>query len=74
MEKPVRYSTITCPNCGHRTTEKMPNDACQYFYTCKGCRALLRPKTGDCCVFCSYADVPCPPRQLEPLAEDCHPG
>jgi uncharacterized protein (DUF4415 family) len=25
--------------------------------------ALLKPKPGDCCVFCSYGDVPCPPIQ-----------
>jgi hypothetical protein len=24
---------------------------------------LLRPKTGDCCVFCSYGDMKCPPMQ-----------
>jgi len=41
----------------------MPVDACQYFYNCKGCGALLRPKDGDCCVYCSYGSVPCPPIQ-----------
>ncbi|NJO36616.1 MAG: hypothetical protein HC871_02085 [Rhizobiales bacterium] len=56
-------STITCPKCGHRETETMPTDACQWFYDCKGCRALLRPKPGDCCVYCSYGTVPCPPIQ-----------
>lgn len=56
-------STITCPACGHRATERMPADACQFFYDCQGCGALLRPKPGDCCVFCSYGTVPCPPVQ-----------
>ena len=46
-------SIITCPDCGHRQTETMPTDACQFFYDCRGCGALLRPKPGDCCVFCS---------------------
>jgi hypothetical protein len=41
----------------------MPTDACQYFYDCKGCGAVLKPNAGDCCVFCSYGDVPCPPIQ-----------
>lgn len=41
----------------------MPTDACQWFYDCKGCGTVLRPKPGDCCVFCSYGDVPCPPIQ-----------
>ncbi len=56
-------SRITCPACGHAETEVMPTDACQYFYDCKGCGELLKPKPGDCCVFCSYADVACPPVQ-----------
>jgi hypothetical protein len=41
----------------------MPVDACQYFFTCRGCGTKLKPKAGDCCVFCSYGDVPCPPIQ-----------
>ncbi|MGJ0503767.1 MAG: GDCCVxC domain-containing (seleno)protein [Methylocystis sp.] len=56
-------STITCPLCGHRAKESMPVDACQFFYECKGCGALLKPKFGTCCVFCSYGDAPCPPIQ-----------
>ena len=43
----------------------MPTDACLFFHECAGCGALLRPKAGDCCVFCSYGSVPCPPRQAE---------
>ena len=57
-------SEITCPECGHRETETMPTDACQWYYECKGCGALLRPLKGDCCVFCSYGTVPCPPVQV----------
>ena len=30
----------------------------------RGCRVRLRPKPGDCCVFCSYGSVRCPPKQL----------
>ena len=57
------YSRITCPLCGFRRRERMPADACLYFYECRGCKALLRPKAGDCCVFCSFGSVPCPPVQ-----------
>ncbi len=53
-------SVITCPRCGHRKRERMPESACQYFYRCKHCGAVLKPKEGDCCVFCSYGSVPCP--------------
>lgn len=56
-------STLTCPRCGGVSVETMPIDACQYFYDCSHCEALLRPAKGDCCVFCSYGDVPCPPVQ-----------
>ena len=56
-------STITCPHCGHPQSETMPTDFCQFFYDCKGCAELLKPKPGDCCVFCSYGTVPCPPIQ-----------
>ncbi len=58
-----RSATLTCPECGHRKMEGMPIDACQFFYDCEGCGARLKPKPGDCCVYCSYADVPCPPVQ-----------
>jgi hypothetical protein len=57
-------STIKCPHCGKRVAETMPTDACQFFYDCKSCGARLKPKAGDCCVFCSYGDVPCPPVQV----------
>jgi hypothetical protein len=64
----ILESTLTCPDCGHVETETMPTDACQWFYECKNCTALLKPKQGDCCVFCSYGTVPCPPIQLNPKA------
>ena len=56
-------SRITCPECGFAREETMPEDACVFFYTCPNCGTRLRPKEGDCCVFCSYGSVPCPPIQ-----------
>ncbi|MEJ7779280.1 MAG: GDCCVxC domain-containing (seleno)protein [Daejeonella sp.] len=41
----------------------MPADACTYYYECEKCKALLRPLKGDCCVYCSYGTVKCPPMQ-----------
>jgi len=58
-----RTSIIRCPECGFSKEETMPTDACQFFYRCTNCGVLLRPQGGDCCVFCSYGDVPCPPMQ-----------
>lgn len=56
-------SEITCPNCGHQKAEIMPTDACQYFYECEKCATVLKPSEGDCCVYCSFGTVPCPPIQ-----------
>lgn len=58
-------STITCPKCGFQEELTMPTDACQFFYVCSNCGVHLKPKVGDCCVFCSYGSVPCPPIQME---------
>lgn len=63
MSGMILESTITCPACGHHQAETMPTDCCQYFYDCKGCGTMLKPRPGDCCVFCSFGDVPCPPVQ-----------
>jgi hypothetical protein len=63
MSTVVLNSTITCPECGHEKEESMPTDACQWFYECEDCKVVLRPKAGDCCVFCSYGTRKCPPIQ-----------
>ncbi|MBF4491551.1 MerC domain-containing protein [Flavobacterium sp. MR2016-29] len=57
-------STITCPQCGYTSEEIMPIDACAFFYECSNCKTRLRPKQGDCCVYCSYGTVKCPPIQI----------
>jgi hypothetical protein len=61
--EPILLSTITCPECGQTAEETMPTDACQWFYQCRHCSAVLKPKPGDCCVYCSYGTVPSPPIQ-----------
>ncbi len=61
---PIRLqSLITCPACGFSREETMPTDACQFYWECPACQGLIRPKAGDCCVYCSYGTVPCPPVQ-----------
>ncbi len=64
----ILLSTVTCPSCGFQKEELMPEDACQFFYECTKCEQILKPKKGDCCVFCSYGTVACPPIQLN---QDC---
>jgi hypothetical protein len=65
MNPIVLESVLTCPRCGFAKLETMPTDACQFYYECSNCEALLRPKSGDCCVFCSFASVKCPPVQAQ---------
>ena len=62
-------STIACPACGHQSKETMPTDFCQYFYDCRNCGTQMKPKAGDCCVYCSYGSVPCPPVQMQRTGE-----
>ncbi len=63
------FSELTCPECGHKKTEEMPTDACQFFYECVACKTLLKPNAGHCCVFCSFGSVKCPPIQMS--ADGC---
>ncbi|MGC4367531.1 MULTISPECIES: GDCCVxC domain-containing (seleno)protein [unclassified Hydrogenophaga] len=63
MTEVLLTSVLTCPQCGYAKSETMPTDACQWFYECEECHAVIRPESGDCCVFCSYGTVPCPPIQ-----------
>lgn len=60
----VKDSTITCPNCGATSREEMPQTSCLIVWDCPDCNAVARPVEGDCCVYCSYGDVPCPPLQM----------
>lgn len=64
----VLKSVLTCPKCGFHKEEIMPEDACCFFYECTNCHNVLKPKESDCCVFCSYGSVKCPPKQQK---KDC---
>ncbi|TMI93705.1 MAG: hypothetical protein E6H06_11155 [Bacteroidetes bacterium] len=61
----ITKSVITCPVCGHKKEETMPIDSCQYFYECEACKTIIKPIAGNCCVFCSYGTVKCPPMQMD---------
>jgi hypothetical protein len=71
MSGAILESVLTCPNCDHAKRELMSTESCQFFYQCESCKALLRPKAGDCCVFCSFGSVKCPPvQQRAPCCSD----
>jgi hypothetical protein len=61
----VTQTTLTCPICGFRQELEIPADACLFFHRCANCNMQLRPLPGDCCVFCSYGDTVCIPKQRE---------
>ncbi|WP_420468231.1 GDCCVxC domain-containing (seleno)protein [Panacagrimonas sp.] len=61
----VLESVITCPECGLSRLEVMPTNCCQFFYECVGCKRVLKPAAGHCCVFCSYGTVKCPSMQVQ---------
>ena len=61
--KIIVNSEIKCPKCHFIKLEIMPIDNCQIMYNCEKCNETLTPKEGDCCIFCSYGDTPCPPFQ-----------
>jgi hypothetical protein len=60
----VLTTRVVCPSCGYAAEERMPVNACRYFYRCEGCGVLMKPRPGDCCVYCSFGEMPCPDRQL----------
>jgi len=64
-ETPILESELTCPECGHKSIEAMPENACVRFYDCPKCKAIVGTLSGDCCVFCSHGSVPCPPVQVD---------
>ncbi|MGF6774913.1 GDCCVxC domain-containing (seleno)protein [Paraburkholderia sp. GAS334] len=51
------------PVCGQMKDESMLSDASIRLYACEYCKEVLRPKLGDCCVYCSYGTTKCPPMQ-----------
>lgn len=57
------FSTVTCPSCGRKSRDQMPTNASVYFYGCPKCNTVIKPIKGDCCVYCSYGDRPCPDKQ-----------
>ncbi|MFM0597249.1 GDCCVxC domain-containing (seleno)protein [Paraburkholderia dilworthii] len=63
MSGAILISVITCPVCGHRKEETMPTNACVWLYECEHCNTVLRPRRGDCCVYCSYGTNKCPSMQ-----------
>jgi len=69
MSKVKLESVVTCPHCNFRSQEVMPTNFCLIRFQCKNCHAILVPKEGDDCIFCSWGDTKCPSKQSEPADE-----
>ncbi|OWF65799.1 hypothetical protein B6A14_08535 [Polynucleobacter hirudinilacicola] len=54
-----QHSTITCPYCQATETLEIPRGSSQHLYRCRACACILKPKSGDCCIFCSFGDLDC---------------
>ncbi|WP_371743194.1 GDCCVxC domain-containing (seleno)protein [Polynucleobacter sp. MWH-UH35A] len=51
-------SIVTCPYC--QASEIMSSEeGAQHLYRCRSCSAILKPKSGDCCILCSFGNRDC---------------
>lgn len=69
--KAGNIARLTCPQCGYVQEAPIPTTSCVPFYVCDGCKGTMQAVGEDCCVFCSYADRPCPLKSSE---EGCKGG
>ena len=56
-------TVITCKNCGTSEEVMMHAKLPEQKFICKRCTAELSARADECCVYCSYGSVKCPPVQ-----------
>lgn len=55
---------MTCPNCGSKYEQKMPQIAKHINSECMSCHTIFKiTNTKDCCVYCKYGNALCPEAQ-----------
>ncbi len=54
-----KYSVVTCPHCQAFELVEIPTGFSQHLYRCPSCLVILKPKSGDCCIFCSFGSHDC---------------
>ncbi len=64
-------SRITCPGCKAHDTVTMPVDECVTDWACPACGHGLSASGDDCCVFCAFGTVECPPQQIPKYGGCC---
>jgi hypothetical protein len=65
--KLISHTHLTCPFCGFREALEIPVDFCLISHRYANCNMHIKPAPDDCCVFCSYGDTLCIPKQREHL-------
>ncbi len=64
-------SIITCPHCSFQQEESMPANVGICLWECPQCQTVVKSKPSDCCIFCAYGTVPCPPVQMNAPGNCC---
>ena len=52
-------SMITCPHCQASEAISFEVGSPPHLYRCRSCSAILKPKSGDCCILCSFGNRDC---------------
>ncbi|MFM7678268.1 MAG: GDCCVxC domain-containing (seleno)protein [Roseiflexaceae bacterium] len=55
-----KIASITCPHCHQITEETMHMTAIELRIRCQACGQLIVTPPAQHCVWCAYADTPCP--------------
>ncbi|QWE20051.1 GDCCVxC domain-containing (seleno)protein [Polynucleobacter sp. AP-Kolm-20A-A1] len=61
MNKTINYpqSIVTCPHCQAAEVIDIEHGSSQHLFRCQSCSAILKPKSGDCCILCSFGNRDC---------------
>ncbi|WP_408634174.1 GDCCVxC domain-containing (seleno)protein [Polynucleobacter necessarius] len=55
----LNQSVITCPHCQATEIISVEEGAAPHLHRCRSCSAILKPKSGDCCILCSFGNRDC---------------
>ncbi|OYY17127.1 MAG: hypothetical protein B7Y05_23955 [Polynucleobacter sp. 24-46-87] len=59
MFNQTQQAIITCPYCQGCETLEIPEGGSMHLYRCPSCNGLLKAKSDDCCILCSFGDRNC---------------
>lgn len=56
----LNTATIVCPHCNHPSEETMRVRIVERTIRCSECSEMIEAPADKHCVWCAYADIPCP--------------